>query len=169
MVRTGTTIEDLLRNARNRIERFTPSEAHAAAARGAIIVDVRCADDRRTDGEIPGAMHVPLSVLEWRCDPASESADPRVSDLDRSIILVCKEGYSSSLAAATLKDLGFRQPGDVIGGFVAWLSAGLPVDGDVRLPTAESDYSGQQNPANKGVNDRVSGHLDDGRELRSTR
>lgn len=142
MVAPRTTIEDRMREARSRIERLTPSEAHAAAARGAIIVDVRCGDDRVRDGEIPGAVHVPLSVLEWRCDPASESADDRVSDLDRTIILVCKEGYSSSLAAATLKDLGFRQPGDVIGGFVAWLSAGLPVDRDVRLPTAESDYSG---------------------------
>ena len=142
MVAPRTTIEDRMREARSRIERLTPSEAHTAAARGAIIVDVRCGDDRVRDGEIPGAVHVPLSVLEWRCDPTSESADDRVSDLDRTIILVCKEGYSSSLAAATLKDLGFRQPGDVIGGFVAWLSAGLPVDRDVRLPTAESDYSG---------------------------
>ena len=142
MVAPRTTIEDRMREARSRIERLTPSEAHAAAARGAIIVDVRCGDDRVRDGEIPGAVHVPLSVLEWRCDPASESADDRVSDLDRTIILVCKEGYSSSLAAATLKDLGFRQPGDVIGGFVARLSDGLPVDRDVRLPTAESDYSG---------------------------
>lgn len=136
-----TTIEHRLRLARSQIERFTPAEAHTAAARGAVIVDVRCGDDRRRDGEIPGAVHVPLSVLEWRCDPDSASADDRVSNLDRTIILVCNEGYSSSLAAATLGDLGFRNPGDVIGGFVAWLSAGFPVENGLRLPTAESDYS----------------------------
>ncbi|MGZ8786170.1 MAG: rhodanese-like domain-containing protein [Acidimicrobiia bacterium] len=137
-----TTIEDRLRQARSRIRRFTAAEAHAAAARGAVIIDVRCGDDRSKDGAIPGAVHVPLSLLEWRCDPASGSADDRVSDLDRTIILVCNEGYSSTLAAAALTDLGFRKAGDVIGGFVAWLRAGLPVDGDVRLPAAESDDSG---------------------------
>jgi rhodanese-related sulfurtransferase len=123
-----TSITDRLARARSRIERFAPAEADAAAARGAIIVDIRCSDDRRREGTIPSAVHVPLSVLEWRCDPESEDADSRLSDLDRQIIVVCTDGYSSSLAAASLRDLGFQQAGDVIGGFRAWVSAGLLVE-----------------------------------------
>jgi rhodanese-related sulfurtransferase len=123
-----TPIEDRLDRARKRIDRFEPAEAHAAAAQGAVIVDTRCNDDVCREGRIPGAIHVPLSVLEWRCDPGSEDADDRLTDLDRQIIVVCNDGCSSSLAASSLRDLGFRQAGDVIGGFRGWASAGLPVD-----------------------------------------
>jgi rhodanese-related sulfurtransferase len=114
--------------ARESIERFTPKEANAAAENGAIIVDTRCAEDRRRQGRIPGAIPIPLSVLEWRCDPSSDSADNRLTDLSRQLIIICTDGFSSSLAADSLRDLGFQRAGDVIGGFRAWESAGLPVE-----------------------------------------
>ena len=125
-----TTIQDRLDQARQRIERFTPAEANTALTQGAVIVDTRCGDDRHREGFLSGAIHVPLSVLEWRCDPDSRDADGRLSDLERQIILVCNDGYSSSLAASALWDLGFRRVGDVIGGFRGWVDAGLPVRPD---------------------------------------
>lgn len=126
------TIDDLLGEASARIERLEPAEALAAArSGGALIVDIRSELQRERDGVIPGAMFHPRNVLEWRMDPDSGHHDPAVGGLDRQVILVCSEGYQSSLAAATLRDLGFARAGDVIGGFQAWLAAGLPVD---RLP-----------------------------------
>jgi len=121
------TAADLLAEARTRIVRLEPSEAHAAATDGAILVDTRDNDDRRADGVIPGSLHVPLSVLEWRADPASESHDPRLGALDRRLVIVCSHGYSSSLAAARLRELGFAHVADLAGGFRAWKAAGLPV------------------------------------------
>jgi rhodanese-related sulfurtransferase len=97
-------------------------------ARGALVIDTRCVEQRRETGVIPGSFHVPLSVLYWRLDPSSGYGDPRFADLEREIILVCADGYSSSLAAATLRDLGFGQAADLIGGFEAWREAGLPVE-----------------------------------------
>jgi len=94
---------------------------------GALLVDTRCGDGRRATGMIPGSVHVPLSVLFWRLDPSSGYDDPALSDLTRPVILICAHGYSSSLAAATLLELGFASVGDVIGGFEAWSAAGLPV------------------------------------------
>ena len=121
------TIEELLALARSRIERLTPEAAMAAHVEGALLVDTRSADLRRADGIIPGSVHVPLSVLFWRLDPSSGHDDPPLSDLTRRVVLVCAHGYSSSLAAATLRDLGFSEAADVIGGFEAWAAAGLPV------------------------------------------
>lgn len=122
------TVHDLLHEARTRIERLEPAAAHAAAAAGALIVDTRCAEQRRETGIIPGSAHVPLSVLYWRLDPASGHDDPALSDPARRVILVCAHGYSSSLAAATLREIGFRHASDVIGGFEGWQAAGLPVE-----------------------------------------
>jgi rhodanese-related sulfurtransferase len=122
----GTSIEARLASVRDRIERLSPSEAFVAAKAGAVLVDTRCEEDRIREGRIPDAVVVPRSVLEWRCDPASDTADERLADFDRYLILVCNDGYSSSLAAGSLLDLGFRQAGDVIGGFRAWSAAGLP-------------------------------------------
>jgi len=121
------SIEARLALVRSRIERLFPPEALIAAQAGAIVVDTRCEGDRAREGRIPGAVEVPLSVLEWRCDPDSTAADERLADLDRFLILVCNDGYSSSLAAGSLLDLGFRRSGDVVGGFRAWAEAGLPV------------------------------------------
>jgi rhodanese-related sulfurtransferase len=122
------TIDELLEAARGRIERLTPEAAQGAVSAGALLVDTRCSDDRRTVGTIPGSVHVPLSVLFWRLDPSSEFREPGLADPSRQVILFCAHGYSSSLAAATLRDLGFASVGDLIGGFEAWAGAGLPVE-----------------------------------------
>ena len=92
------------------------------------MIDTRCAELRRDEGVIPGAIHVPLSVLYWRLDPASGHEDPALADPGRRVILVCAHGYSSSIAAATLRELGFARATDVIGGFEAWRAAELPVE-----------------------------------------
>jgi rhodanese-related sulfurtransferase len=127
-----TTIADLLATARARLRRLSPAEA-AGAARAdtgaAILVDIRSDLQRRADGVIPGAIWHPRNVLEWRVDPTSSHADPRLSaDLSALLVIVCDEGYQSSLAAATLQDLGFANATDLIGGFQAWRAAGLPVE-----------------------------------------
>jgi rhodanese-related sulfurtransferase len=123
-----TTINDLLTAARARIERLEPDEAAAAVREDALLVDIRSELQRERDGVIPGALHHPRNVLEWRMDPASGFSDPAVGGLDRRVILVCDEGYQSSLAAATLRDLGFVHAADLVGGFQAWREAGLPVE-----------------------------------------
>jgi rhodanese-related sulfurtransferase len=122
------TVNDLLVASRSRLERLDPQAARTAAEHGAVVVDTRCADQRRESGVIPGSIHVPLSVLFWRLDPASGFDDSRLADPDRQVILVCAHGYSSSLAAATLQDLGFRRATDIDGGFEAWQAAGLPIE-----------------------------------------
>ncbi len=123
-----TTIHDLLGDARRRLKRLTPQAAFAAVADGGVLIDTRSEEDLRRFGTIPGARHHPLSVLEWTLDPASEHADP-TNSLDSWLILICAEGYSSSLAAARLQELGFIRATDVIGGFDAWRDAGLPIKG----------------------------------------
>ncbi|MHB8399053.1 MAG: rhodanese-like domain-containing protein [Candidatus Limnocylindrales bacterium] len=121
------TIEGVLEAARSRLERVTPEAALAAMRDGAVLIDTRCAELRLEAGVVPGAVHIPLSVLYWRLDPSSPNRNPAVADLDRQVILLCAHGYSSSLAAATLLDLGFARATDVVGGFEAWAAAGLPV------------------------------------------
>jgi rhodanese-related sulfurtransferase len=122
------TIDELLEAARARLDRLDAVAARAAAEAGALIVDTRCAEARHASGVIPGSVHVPLSVLYWRLDPTSGHDDKALSDRDRRIILVCADGYSSSLAAATLRDLGFSRATDLAGGFNGWAAAGMPVD-----------------------------------------
>ena len=121
------TIDGLLAAARGRIDRLEPAAAFRAMAQGALLVDTRCTELRRETGVIPGSVHVPLSVLFWRLDPSSGSAEPTIADPERPVVLICAHGYSSSLAAATLRDLGFAHAADVAGGFEAWADAGLPV------------------------------------------
>jgi rhodanese-related sulfurtransferase len=125
---TRRTIDDLLATSRAGLDRLLPVEAATAMRSGALLVDTRCAELRHADGIVPGSVHVPLSVLYWRLDPASGYDDPALSDLDRQVVLLCAHGYSSSLAAATLRELGFLRATDVIGGFEAWRDAGLPVE-----------------------------------------
>src|SRR5215217_2807682 len=122
------TIDDLLDEARGGLERVGPRKAQEAAASGAVIIDVRSDSQRAADGAVPGAIHHPRNVLEWRCDPASDARDERLADLDRHLIVMCDEGYASSLAAATLQQLGFTRATDLAGGFQAWRAAGLPVE-----------------------------------------
>jgi rhodanese-related sulfurtransferase len=120
-------IDDLLERARAQLHRLLPSEAEAAAAAGAVIIDIRSESQRADDGLVPGALFIPRNVLEWRCDPSSPWRDPHASDPGRQVIVMCNEGYQSSLAAATLRELGRSDATDMIGGFQAWRAAGLPV------------------------------------------
>jgi rhodanese-related sulfurtransferase len=115
-------IEQMLTEARSRIRRYTPLEAAAADV---LLVDLRSHDERARDGIIPGSVHVPRSVLEWRCDQDSGYANPVLAG--RRLVLVCAHGHSSSLAAASLVDLGLDDAGDLDGGFEAWQEAGLAV------------------------------------------
>jgi rhodanese-related sulfurtransferase len=119
-------IHELLEDARRGLDRLTPHQAYVATLDGGILIDTRSDADRRDQGVIAAARHYPLSVLEWRLDPDSGHAEPGIT-LDSWIILICKEGYSSSLAAARLKDLGFQRATDVIDGVAGWKAAGLPL------------------------------------------
>ncbi|MEA2436573.1 MAG: hypothetical protein QOF65_1129 [Thermoleophilaceae bacterium] len=123
-----TTIEDLLAEARTRIDRVSPADAASEMADGALLVDIRSESQRAQDGAIPGAIYHPRNVLEWRMDPASGASDPAVGGVERRVIVVCNEGYQSSLAAATLREIGFTRAADLAGGFQAWRGAGLPVE-----------------------------------------
>lgn len=121
-------IEQMLDEARSAFERLSPEEAAAAATRDeAVLVDVRPPDQRARDGTIPGAIVIPRNVLEWRCAPDSAWRDPRVSDPGRVVVIICDEGFQSSLAAANLQRLGLAHATDLVGGFRAWRAAGLPV------------------------------------------
>lgn len=119
-------IDKMLRAARARLTRLLPEDAHVAHRRGAILVDIRPAEQRAASGEIPGALLIERNVLEWRLDPTSEARLPIADRYDLPVILFCQEGYASSLAAATLQDLGLFRATDIVGGFVAWRAAGLP-------------------------------------------
>jgi len=122
------TVDDLLASARAGLERLEPAAAYEAMRAGALLVDTRCEDLRRETGIIPGSVHVGLSVLFWRLDPASGHDDPALADPARHVILLCAHGYSSSLAAGTLREMGFARATDVVGGFEGWVGAGLPVE-----------------------------------------
>ena len=122
-----TTVDDLLSVARARLERLTPGEALAAVRDGAVLVDIRSEVQRATDGVVPQAVHVPRNTLEWRLDPESGASNPLLARPEAQVIVMCDEGYQSSLAAAVLQDLGFTRATDLIGGFRAWKSSGLPV------------------------------------------
>jgi rhodanese-related sulfurtransferase len=123
------SVHDLLAAARARLKRLEPREAADAVRDGALLIDIRPESQRASDGAIPGAVWHPRNVLEWRADPESGHSDPAISgDLDRPVIVVCDGGYQSSLAAATLQDLGFARATDLIGGFQAWQAEGLPVE-----------------------------------------
>jgi rhodanese-related sulfurtransferase len=124
-----TTINDLLDAARRRLKRLEPSEALEETRRGAKLIDIRSEAQRERDGRIPGSLFYPRNVLEWRIDPASGHSDPGLgANFESRIVLMCNEGYQSSLAAATLQDLGFAHATDVVGGFNAWRAAGLPIE-----------------------------------------
>ena len=124
---TPTTVAELLAAARSGLRRLAPEEAFAALAGGALLVDIRSDSQRARDGLIPGAHVVPRNVLEWRLDPACPHRDPALARCDAQIVIVCDEGFQSSLAAATLRSFGLERATDLDGGFQAWRRAGLPV------------------------------------------
>ena len=123
------TVDQLLNQARSRLRRVGPEEAAVVLEEGGLLVDIRPAALRQVQGEVPGALIVERTVLEWRLDPASPHRLAEVRGYDQPIVIVCSEGYSSSLAAAVLQDLGLHRATDLIGGFKAWAQAGLPVSG----------------------------------------
>jgi rhodanese-related sulfurtransferase len=116
-------IDRLLGRARSRLERVTPADLPAEVAAGAVVVDIRPVEQRERDGGLPGALVVDRNVLEWRLDPTSPYRLAGMDDADARVILVCDEGYGSSLAAATLQELGLRRATDLVGGYQAWLAA----------------------------------------------
>ena len=124
---TRTTIDQLLADARRLLQRLYPPAALEAIRAGATLTDIRGDSQIAQDGTVPGALVIPRNVLEWRLDPASEDHDPLAPQLNDLVIVVCDEGYQSSLAAATLQQLGFARATDLDGGFQAWRAAGLPV------------------------------------------
>src|SRR6478735_9552870 len=115
-----SAISRLLEESRRRLDRVEPADLARVTAEGALVVDTRPVEQRHRDGELPGALVVERNVLEWRLDPTSPDRLAVADDPDRRIVLVCNEGYSSSLAAHTLQLLGLRHATDLVGGFVAW-------------------------------------------------
>jgi rhodanese-related sulfurtransferase len=170
------SIVDLLAVARAGLLRLDPLRAVRACEDGAVLVDIRPAAQRADEGDVPGALLVERNVLEWRFDPASDARLP-IASYDLQVIVLCSEGYTSSLAAAALQQVGVRRATDVIGGFQAWRSAGLPTSGGrqarpalalVPQPAAAGDDVGNdlldltvEIDARRAVND--------GRELELTR
>jgi rhodanese-related sulfurtransferase len=121
------TVAQLLDDARKDLPRLAPQEAYQVILAGAALVDIRSETQRLEDGEVACATHIPRNVLEWRLDPASAHRDSQLARSDRVVIVLCDEGYQSSLAAATLRRFGL-DAADVVGGCQAWRAAGLPVE-----------------------------------------
>ena len=134
--RQRVSITDLVGRARARYERVGPREAYEAMQRGALLIDTRDSDRRRRDGSVPGALVIDRTVLEWRVDPESGATHPAINGLDTPMILLCQDGSSSSLAVASLLDLGAINVTNVAGGFQAWHDQGLPV----RAPAANRSW-----------------------------
>jgi rhodanese-related sulfurtransferase len=127
------TIDELLTASRRGVRRLDPAGTIAAAARGALVVDTRTEAQRRRQGELPadllpGVVVIDRTVLEWRLDPAGEHHIPEAKADDLEVVVVCRQGYSSSLAAASLRAIGLAGATDLEGGVEAWLAAGLPTD-----------------------------------------
>jgi rhodanese-related sulfurtransferase len=120
------SIDTILAEARTRLSRLDPVAAYDALSRGAVLVDIRPAAQRAAEGEVPGTLVIERNVLEWRFDPLSDARLPEVTGYDIEVIVLCQEGYTSSLAAVALQDVGIHRATDVDGGFAAWRSAGLP-------------------------------------------
>lgn len=161
--RTGVlSIDQVLSAARARLRRLSPDEAYKAMLKTeAILVDIRPEGQRAIEGSIAGALVVERNVLEWRFDPASSARLPVATDHDIQVIVFCSEGYTSSLAASALQDLGLWHATDMIGGFQAWMAVGLPI-----VPPGKASLSGKSTPEMraetlKRVRDGIDGRLDD--------
>lgn len=124
---TGVGVDDVLGRSRTGVRRLTPRQAQAAVEAGALLVDTRTEAQRREQGELPGAVVIDRTVLEWRLDPTGAHRIPEATGPDLHVVVVCRQGYSSSLAAASLRAVGLPRATDVIGGVEAWVEAGLPL------------------------------------------
>ena len=138
-------VEDLVQRARRRITRVGSRELENVAAAGGLVVDIRPEEQRKAEGELPGAVIVERNVLEWRLDPACDHRLPEVQDHRQPVIIVCSGGYASSLAAASLVDLGFEHVGDLVGGYQAW-SRWFARTGQDSRPLAQLAESGKVTP-----------------------
>jgi rhodanese-related sulfurtransferase len=123
------TVEELVALTRTRLDRLTPVDAFETVAAGGVLVDIRPYLQRRLEGEVPGALVVERNVLEWRFDPSSDARLP-IAAPDLRVMLLCQAGYTSSLAAVSLHEVGVPLATDVIGGYQAWRDAGLPTTAD---------------------------------------
>jgi rhodanese-related sulfurtransferase len=121
-------IDRLLERERRLLRRLSPAESLDAASAGGLIIDTRSHEQRMAGGVVPGSLRIHRNVLEWRVDPSSGYQDPRIAACEGPLIVMCQQGYSSSLAAATLQRLGVDRATDMIGGFEAWTAAGLPTE-----------------------------------------
>ncbi|AYF27891.1 sulfurtransferase [Micromonospora tulbaghiae] len=139
-------IDEILAAARARLRRLDPEQAHLACRGGALLVDIRPAAQRAAQGTVPGSLVVERNVLEWRFDPRCAARLPQATGYDVPVIVLCQEGYTSSLAAAALQDIGLHRATDVIGGFAAWQIAGLPTLG----PTPPTRPSSAAPPVTAG-------------------
>jgi rhodanese-related sulfurtransferase len=140
------TLDELLREAAGRIERLSHVEALEAARAGALLVDIRSELARERDGVVPGAIHVPRTVLEWRLEPEGSWRNPHVGHLGRQVIVLCEHGHSSLLAAAMLARLGYTRACDVVGGFEAWRKAELPTRQGPAASAALDEPAGMSGP-----------------------
>ena len=131
------SIADVLAEARTRIRRLDPEQTQAAVAAGALLVDIRPVWQRAEFGEFPGALIIERNHLEWRLDPTSDARIRQATGHDIEVVVACQEGYTSSLAAAALVDLGLHRTADLAGGFAAWREAGLPT-----VPGPDVSYRG---------------------------
>ena len=122
------SIADVLAAARSRIRRLDPQQTSEAMARGALLVDIRPVWQRAEVGQVPGALVIERNHLEWRLDPTSDARIAEATDYDVEVVVLCMEGYTSSLAADALRELGLHRAADVDGGFEAWKAAGLPTE-----------------------------------------
>jgi rhodanese-related sulfurtransferase len=121
------SVDELLAAARTGLDRVDPAGAAAAVGSGAVLIDIRSDSQITADGIVPGALVIARNVLEWRLDPGGDFRHPDAPGLDAHVIVMCNEGYASSLAAATLQQIGYARATDLDGGFQAWRAAGLPV------------------------------------------
>jgi rhodanese-related sulfurtransferase len=123
----GVTIDEVLAASRAGVQRLSPEQTLAAMSRGALVIDTRTEVQRREQGEMPGVLVIDRTVLEWRLDPASPDRIREATSYETQIVVVCRQGYSSSLAAASLRAVGLSRATDLEGGVAAWVAAGLPL------------------------------------------
>ncbi|MGZ8580036.1 MAG: rhodanese-like domain-containing protein [Actinomycetota bacterium] len=140
-----------LERARAILDRLTPERAFAEVRDGALLVDTRTFEQRRVQGDVPDALRIDRTVFEWRLDPTGPWCIPEVSSADARIIVMCRQGFSSSLAAASLQAIGLTRATDIVGGFEAWHDAGLPVTPFVDPVTPTDLVAGGHHPAGGSV------------------
>jgi rhodanese-related sulfurtransferase len=123
----GRGVDRVLAEARNGVQRCTPRETEVARLRGALVIDIRTETQRAEIGELPGAIVIDRTVLEWRLDPSCDARIAEATGYDIEVIVVCRQGFSSSLAAESLRRVGLHRATDMVGGVEAWQQAGLPL------------------------------------------